>query len=55
MSKRQDKLCKATRDCTNAYTKGKRSFEVLGKLTPDELEKHLPSFRRVRRILKKKL
>jgi hypothetical protein len=51
----QDRLSKATRDCTNAYTKGKRSFEVLGKLTPDELGGHLPSFTRVRRILKKKL
>jgi ribonuclease HII len=49
------KLAKATRDCTNAYMKNKRSFEVLGKLTPDELEKYLPSFKRVRRILKKKL
>jgi Domain of unknown function (DUF4276) len=51
----QDSLAHATRNCSNAYAKGKRSFEVLGKLQPSELEKHLPSFARVRRILRKKL
>jgi hypothetical protein len=47
----QDKLEHATRNCSNAYTKGKRSFEVLAKLTPVVLEQHLPSFVRTRRIL----
>ena len=47
----QDKLTHATRDCSNDYTKGRRSFEVLGKLTPAVLEQHLPSFARTRRIL----
>lgn len=47
----QDKLAHATRNCANAYTKGKRSFQVLAKLTPAVLEEHLPSFVRTRRIL----
>jgi hypothetical protein len=51
----QDKLVQSTRNCTNLYTKGKRSFEILGKLSPAVLEEYLPSFRRVRRILNKKL
>ena len=51
----QDSLTRATRDCSNAYAKGKRSFEVLAKLTPATLEKHLPSFVRVRRILSSQL
>jgi hypothetical protein len=51
----QDSLTHATRDCSNAYAKGKRSFEVLGKLTPATLDKHLPSFVRVRRILNARL
>ena len=42
----QDKLVQATRNCTNFYAKGKRSFEVLTKLTPATLVKHLPSFGR---------
>ena len=29
----QEKLVQATRNCTNFYAKGKRSFEVLAKLT----------------------
>jgi hypothetical protein len=37
----QDRLAHATRDCTNAYTKGKRSFEILAKLRPEALGKHL--------------
>ncbi|MBI4027177.1 MAG: DUF4276 family protein [Verrucomicrobia bacterium] len=48
-------LMHATRNCTNAYTKGKRSFEVPGKLNPAVLEQHLPSFVRVRRILNARL
>ncbi len=51
----QDALNDATRDCSNDYAKGKRSFEVLGKLSPAVLEEHLPSFARVRRILNKNL
>jgi len=47
----QDLLAHATRDCSNAYRKGKRSFEVLAKLDPATMEKHLPSFRRMRSIL----
>ena len=47
----QDRLAHAPRDCTNAYTKGKRSFEILAKLTPAVLDQHLPSFVRTRRIL----
>jgi hypothetical protein len=51
----QEKLVHATRNCSNAYAKGKRSFEILGKLAPTALEKHLPSFVRARRILEEKL
>lgn len=51
----QDKLVHATRNCTNAYAKGKRSFEILSKLTPDTLGRHLPSFVRSRCILDEKL
>jgi hypothetical protein len=47
----QDALIHATRNCGNAYNKGKRSFEVLGLLDPEMLGQHLPSFVRVRRIL----
>jgi hypothetical protein len=51
----QDKLVHATRNCTNAYAKGKRSFEVLAKLTPSALAEYLPSFVRTRRILDHRL
>lgn len=47
----QNALVNATRGCSNAYTKGRRSFEILGKLNPTELRKHLPSFVRCERIL----
>ncbi len=47
----QDRLAHATRNCTNAFAKGKRSFEVLAKLNPSTLAEHLPSFVRTRRIL----
>ncbi|MEX0794755.1 MAG: DUF4276 family protein [Pirellulaceae bacterium] len=50
-----DNLRKATRQCKIPYAKGKESFLILGKLDPRELEKHLPSFVRCRRILKEKL
>lgn len=49
-----DKLTQATRDCSNAYAKGKRSFEVLGTLTPTALSS-LPAFARMARILQAKL
>jgi hypothetical protein len=51
----QDKLIHATRNCPNAYAKGMRSFEILGKLSPDVLAQHLPSFVRVLRILTARL
>jgi hypothetical protein len=51
----QDKLMHATRNCSNPYAKGKRSFEVLGKLDPGGLADRLPSFLRVRRILNARL
>jgi len=51
----QKQLIHATRNCSNAYSKGPRSFEILSKLTPSALEKSLPSFVRVRRILNVKL
>lgn len=50
-----DKLAHATRDCSNAYRKGKRSFIVLGEIRPTELERLLPSFARLKRILNDKL
>jgi hypothetical protein len=51
----QENLYQATRNCSNAYLKGKRSYETLSKLTPKTLEKYLPSFVRSRRILDAKL
>jgi hypothetical protein len=51
----QDAIVHATRNCKNAYQKGKRSFEVLAKLQPAELRKHLPSFVRCERVLKARL
>jgi hypothetical protein len=50
-----DRLAHATRNCTNAYQKGKRSFVVVGELNPETLEALLPSFDRVKRILNTKL
>jgi len=51
----QDRLVQATQRCPHAYAKGKRSFAILGMLDPVTLESHLPSFSRVRRILKDSL
>jgi hypothetical protein len=51
----QNDLFHATRDCSNAYNKGKSSFDVLEKLSPDKLELHLPSFVRVKQILEDRL
>jgi len=47
----QDALIHATRNCSNAYAKGKRSFDVLGQLDPAVLRQHLPAFARCERIL----
>lgn len=51
----QEKLIRATRNCKNAYSKGKQSYQILSELNPDVLSQHLPSFVRVSRILSKKL
>ena len=51
----QSRLEHATRNCSGPYRKGANSFKVLGKLNPNILEEHLPSFQRVRRILSEKL
>ena len=51
----QDRLSHATRECSNAYVKGRKSYGMLGELNPAVLEQHLPSFIRVRRILNKRL
>lgn len=51
----QDRLERATKDCQNAYAKGKRSFDVVAKLEPGVLKQHLPSFVRILRILSAKL
>lgn len=51
----QDKLMHATRKCRNAYKKGKHSYVLVGKLSPDILSKHLPSFTRVKNILNTEL
>ena len=50
-----DALEKASSDCPGPYRKGPKSFELLGKLNPDVLEQHLPSFSRARRVLDSKL
>jgi len=51
----QDRLMHATRNCSNVYRKGKRSYAILGKLDPATLQPPLPSFRRALRILDEKL
>ena len=51
----QNSLETATRDCAAPYAKGRRSYEVVGKLNPDTLESRLPSFGRARRILDDRL
>ena len=50
-----DALTHATRNCTNAYQKGRRSFDVVGKLNPTVLAATLPSFARILRILNDRL
>ena len=51
----KNRLKFATRFCCEPYDEGRNSFKVLGKLNPDVLEGLLPSFRRVRRILRDKV
>ncbi len=51
----QTGLENATEKCSNAYAKGKRSFEILGELDPEVLKPHLPSFVRMLRILDESL
>lgn len=51
----QDALANATRDCRNCYAKGKRSFDILAKLDPAVLRKHLPSFARACDVLQRKV
>ncbi len=51
----QESLSNATCNCSNAYKKGKRSFHVLEKLSPNKLELYLPSFVRVKHILEDRL
>lgn len=48
-------IVQASRDCKNKYEKGKRSFEILEKLDPEQLKDHLPSFVRLKRVLGEKL
>ena len=38
----QESLKRATENCSNAYEKGTRSFEILSALNPDILEHLLP-------------
>ena len=51
----QRRLENATRQCSTPYAKGPHSFAVLGKVSPDAIQQHLPSFQRVRRILDTRL
>ncbi len=53
----QGALKHATRNCgrTKKYTKGKRSFQVLGKLNPDTLRQHLFYFQRLIETLQDRL
>lgn len=51
----QDALTRATRDCTNAYREGKRSFRALEEIAPARIRKPLPSFDRILSILGAKL
>jgi hypothetical protein len=51
----QDALITATKDCSNAYAKNKRSFEALANISPGVLRGLLPAFARMERILHAKL
>ncbi len=51
----QQALLHATRNSTKPYKKGDHSFDLLAKLNPDVLSKHLSQFRRLKAILDKVL
>lgn len=51
----QNALLQATRSCKNRYSKGRRSFEILGRLAPATLKQNLPSFARCLRVLDENL
>jgi hypothetical protein len=51
----QHALVRASRNCKNAYAKGSKSFEIVGKLTPATLKGCLPSFARWIRVLNGRL
>lgn len=51
----QDALAHATRNCTNAYAKNKRSFDALAAVNLVPIEVQLPAFQRMLRILSDKL
>jgi hypothetical protein len=51
----QEALVHATRTCKNSYKKGKRSFEILGRVSPEALEERLSHFQRFKTILAQKL
>jgi hypothetical protein len=51
----QNALVRATRTGKAGYAKGKRSFEIVGRLDPATLRQHLPSFARCERVLKTRL
>ncbi len=48
-------LKEATKDCSNSYGKGDRSFDLTAELDHARLKSRLPSFARIIRILKDKL
>lgn len=52
-----DALAAATRDCGKArkYRKGKRSFELLGRLDAEKLKQELPHFMSLCRVLEAKI
>ncbi len=49
----QGALLHATRHSTKPYQKGNRSFDLLAKLNPEMLDKHLSQFRRLMAVLDK--
>lgn len=53
----QEALQQATRPCgkEKSYRKGQRSFDVVARLDPAELTKHLPHFEKFRKALDERL
>lgn len=51
----QDALVHATRNCSNTYKKGNRSFALLAELSFERIKSHVPNFKRTINILKKNL